>query len=131
MELKAKTFDELTTKELYEILKSRAEIFVVEQNCIYHEWKCGGNDYSVNSSKEFQNAWKAYGTDEEKHWYFTNIHPTIALTYPDEVLKMKSCNGHVVIRVKEGGDEFYVYVLDDTDTEYKVVQIDGPFSCHK
>jgi len=37
MELRIKTFDELTTKELYEILKSRAEIFVVEQNCIYQD----------------------------------------------------------------------------------------------
>ena len=37
MELKIKTFNELTTKELYEILKSRAEIFVVEQNCVYQD----------------------------------------------------------------------------------------------
>ena len=27
----AKTFDELTTTELYEILKSRAQIFMIEQ----------------------------------------------------------------------------------------------------
>ena len=33
----AKTFDELTTKELYEILKARAEIFVVEQNINYND----------------------------------------------------------------------------------------------
>ena len=32
-----KTFDELTTKELYELLKARAEIFVVEQNCVYQD----------------------------------------------------------------------------------------------
>lgn len=31
----SKYFTELTTTELYEILKARAEIFVVEQNCIY------------------------------------------------------------------------------------------------
>lgn len=37
MELKVKTFPELTTAELYEILKSRAEIFVVEQNCVYQD----------------------------------------------------------------------------------------------
>lgn len=34
---KAKTFHELTTRELYEILKARAEIFVVEQNCVYQD----------------------------------------------------------------------------------------------
>lgn len=37
MELKVKTFSELTTGELYEILKARAEIFVVEQNCVYQD----------------------------------------------------------------------------------------------
>lgn len=31
MEFFAKTFDELTTKELYEILKSRSQIFTIEQ----------------------------------------------------------------------------------------------------
>ena len=37
MKLVTKYFKELTTIELYEILKSRAEIFVVEQNCIYQD----------------------------------------------------------------------------------------------
>ena len=35
MALIIKHFDELTTRELYEILKTRQEIFVVEQNCPY------------------------------------------------------------------------------------------------
>ena len=37
MTFQAKFFHELTTTELYEILKSRAEIFVVEQNCVYQD----------------------------------------------------------------------------------------------
>ena len=37
MKLVAKYFDELTTKELYELLKARAEIFVVEQECVYQD----------------------------------------------------------------------------------------------
>ena len=37
MKVVAKFFNELTTKELYEILKARAEIFVVEQNCVYQD----------------------------------------------------------------------------------------------
>ena len=32
-----KEFKELTTEELYEILKLRAEVFVVEQNCPYQD----------------------------------------------------------------------------------------------
>jgi len=37
MQVIFKNFEELSTKELYEILKARAEIFVVEQNCVYHD----------------------------------------------------------------------------------------------
>ena len=37
MKLTAKFFDELTASELYEILKARAAIFVVEQNCVYQD----------------------------------------------------------------------------------------------
>ena len=37
MNLVTKFFQELSTTELYELLKSRAEIFVVEQNCVYQD----------------------------------------------------------------------------------------------
>ena len=37
METIVKKFDELTTTELYEILKIRSEVFVVEQNCVYQD----------------------------------------------------------------------------------------------
>lgn len=32
-----KYFDELTTNELYQILRLRSEVFVVEQNCVYQD----------------------------------------------------------------------------------------------
>lgn len=32
-----KSFDELTTRELYEILRARAAVFVVEQDCVYQD----------------------------------------------------------------------------------------------
>ena len=37
MEFTVKTFDELTTRELYELLKARAEIFGVRENCAYQD----------------------------------------------------------------------------------------------
>lgn len=37
MEVEAKFFEELTTAELFEILKARSAVFVVEQNCIYQD----------------------------------------------------------------------------------------------
>ena len=43
MEFLIKSFDELTKTELYEILKVRVNIFVVEQKCPYPE--IDGIDY--------------------------------------------------------------------------------------
>lgn len=37
MEFTFKHFNELSTTELYDILKLRSEIFVVEQNCVYND----------------------------------------------------------------------------------------------
>ena len=37
MELIVKSFEQLTTRELYELLRVRAEVFVVEQNCVYQD----------------------------------------------------------------------------------------------
>jgi ElaA protein len=37
LKLHKKTFQELTTEELYELLRVRSEIFVVEQNCVYQD----------------------------------------------------------------------------------------------
>ncbi|SES09335.1 GNAT family N-acetyltransferase [Salisediminibacterium halotolerans] len=37
MEWHVKRFEELTAKELYRILAARVAVFVVEQNCSYHE----------------------------------------------------------------------------------------------
>jgi len=37
MELKIKQFSELTLEELYEIFRVRIAVFVVEQDCTYHE----------------------------------------------------------------------------------------------
>ena len=37
IEIHTKRFSELTFNELYEILRVRSEVFVVEQNCIYQD----------------------------------------------------------------------------------------------
>jgi ElaA protein len=37
MELVIKKFDELSVTELYDILRARAEVFIVEQNCAYQD----------------------------------------------------------------------------------------------
>jgi ElaA protein len=37
MEFQIKRFNELSAQELYELLQLRAEVFVVEQNCVYQD----------------------------------------------------------------------------------------------
>ncbi|WP_347923247.1 GNAT family N-acetyltransferase [Pontimicrobium sp. SW4] len=37
LEITTKTFQELTTKEMYDLLQLRQEVFIVEQNCIYYD----------------------------------------------------------------------------------------------
>lgn len=55
MEYNIKAFKELTTGEIYEIMRVRNEVFVVEQNCVYQD--CDGKDkksyhlYYMNDNK--------------------------------------------------------------------------------
>lgn len=37
IDIKVKTFSELNTQELYNILQLRSEVFVVEQDCVYQD----------------------------------------------------------------------------------------------
>lgn len=37
MEVAIKTFNQLTTEELYQILRLRSKVFVVEQDCVYQD----------------------------------------------------------------------------------------------
>lgn len=37
IEFKIKRFNELSTNELYKLLRLRSEVFVVEQNCVYQD----------------------------------------------------------------------------------------------
>ena len=43
--------------------------------------------------------------------------------------RFDATSGHVVLRVKPGGDSYYIYVLDDSDFEYRVASAYGPFEC--
>ena len=61
--------------------------------------------------------------------YFTNIDRSLTSADPELYSRYAGIGGHVVIRVSPGGKEYFVYMLEDGDTEYRVKQIDGPFSC--
>ncbi len=59
MELVVKTFEELSNRELYEILKLRSDVFVVEQNCVYPD--IDGIDYdALHFNMNVENRIEAY-----------------------------------------------------------------------
>ncbi len=55
MEFKIKKFEELEVDELYDILRIRNEVFIVEQNCIYQD--CDEKDLR---------AYHLYGVEDNK-----------------------------------------------------------------
>ena len=57
-----KTFKQLSTQELYDALQLRAEVFVVEQDCVYQD--VDGKD---------QQAWHVLGYKDEKLVAYTRI----------------------------------------------------------
>lgn len=62
LKIKTKTFKELTTQELYDLLQLRSEVFVVEQNCIYQD--LDGKD---------KNALHVIGTKNDKIVAYTRV----------------------------------------------------------
>src|SRR5512138_1543819 len=66
-----KKFQELTLEQLYAILKLRSEVFVVEQNCVYHD--PDGKD---------QYAWHLMGTEDGELIAYTRIFPA-SITYDE------------------------------------------------
>ena len=56
-------------------------------------------------------------------------HAAVAYTDP-RVTQLKAQHGHVVVRVAPGGDEYRVFVLDDTTEEMNVTASFGPYQSH-
>lgn len=61
--------------------------------------------------------------------FLTNLHEDTYRDSQDLLAEIKSCGGHIVIRVMPGGGSFYVYMLDDNDFNYIVRDVFGPYMC--
>ena len=59
--------------------------------------------------------------------FFTNIDSSIIDEAPGVYAKSKGIGGHIVIRVMKGGKKFYVFRLDDTSSDYRVLSVHGPY----
>jgi ElaA protein len=71
MEWKLKKFEELSVDELYAILQLRSEVFIVEQNCVYHD--------PDNKDKI---AWHLMCFEENKLVAYTRLLPP-DISYPE------------------------------------------------
>ena len=71
MEINTYRYNELTTNRLYSILKLRAEVFVVEQNCAYQDLDNKDNK-ALHLIGEINNEIIAYTRIFKKGDYFTN-----------------------------------------------------------
>ena len=66
--------------------------------------------------------------------FTTNAHPDNLIdseenkTTYDTYGKLAGHSGHLTLRVAPGGGSYYVYVLDDTNYEYRVKSIHGPYT---
>ena len=65
-------------------------------------------------------------------FFATNIHKDLAsqpgVKENGLLDKITAYNGHIVLRVAPGGDKYYVYMLDDSDFDYRVKSVHGPYS---
>ncbi|MGB7785302.1 MAG: GNAT family N-acetyltransferase [Salinimicrobium sp.] len=80
MDIKIKTFEALGLHELYELLRLRSEVFVVEQDCVYQD--IDGKD---------EKALHVLGYDNEKLVAYTRV-------FPPGIYFAEAAIGRVVVR---------------------------------
>ncbi len=61
--------------------------------------------------------------------FCTSVGEPLLQSDPKAYAKCSATSGHIVIRVAPEGNSYMVYTLDDSDSAYRVKQIDGPFKC--
>jgi hypothetical protein len=59
--------------------------------------------------------------------FATNVMEATKIVIGDALDRLKSQQGHILVRVAPGGDTFRVIILDDAAESYKIVSIHGPY----
>lgn len=116
LEVEIKTFQELTTQTLYDILQLRSEVFVVEQDCVYQD--VDGKD---------QKALHIIGYKNEKIVAYTRLFK------PGDYFKDASI-GRVVVaknqRQHKYGYDIMKASIEAIKTQYKVSEIKISAQCY-
>ena len=95
---------------------------------INHTWKLSAGDENFIFQKINTEVFKQPGKIDENlqilSVFFAQQHPGYLFTAP-----LKGKNGHFLIRVSNGGEEYKVYTLSDSDGQLVVKSISGPYKC--
>ena len=60
--------------------------------------------------------------------FSTNMTEANKARLGEQLPKIKSLQGHIVLRVEPGGSRYYVFILDDSNQDYRVKQVFGPYT---
>lgn len=82
LEWKTKRFETLSSPELYELLKLRSEVFVVEQNCVYLDID-GKDEKALHLLGTFEGKIVAYARLFKPNDYFAEASIGRVVTHPD------------------------------------------------
>ena len=82
LEWKTKRFETLSSLELYELLKLRSEVFVVEQNCVYLDID-GKDEKALHLLGTFEGKIVAYARLFKPNDYFAEASIGRVVTHPD------------------------------------------------
>ena len=120
--------------------KNKLEVFKAHHHFSSNSW--GDNTQSVGCNPQVivnQNFYKkqpdanllntVLNFSWKKDFFTTNLHPQCLVENNNIYSRLAGYNGHIVVRVSPGGEQFYVYILDDTNFEYKIRSIHGPYTC--
>lgn len=61
--------------------------------------------------------------------FSTNLMEETKVVIGDNLEKLKSQQGHIVIRVNPNGENFMIYILDDSKESFIINSIHGPYQC--
>ena len=59
--------------------------------------------------------------------FSTNTMEETIVVIGDRMNEMKSQQGHIVIRVNPGGESYMIYILDDSEENFKIKTLHGPY----
>ncbi len=66
----------------------------------------------------------------ERDIFATNVMEETKAVVGNSLARLKSQQGHIVIRVNPGGNDYMIYILDDSAETFKIKTIHGAYNCN-